>query len=607
MSVSQTALTTSQTALRDAESLTKQITAVSPKDISTCAPTLSFQLTDIETQLETLNFQEVEAAVQPQFKKNIQDAQQQLKVAHAALLNKEVEGFTQGMARLDLGTIKKTAATFSERLKKLNTENAPQAVALTTKSLLSLNTAVSAEVARLAKIREGKGVSVDSLNLQSLNLRSSSSAAIPSLAIPLFNGKAYFATINQHAAAAGIRESACTPTAAAFINEVLNNRTFTMDEVMQAGFKATDSVKARLVGKQQHFTYGEIQDKFPLLQNLAESLSLNLAEWQIVLTDQTQYTQLLNNLCNLRARLALPSIGAILTGQDISYAITVTPNPAKQGTWTYKVFDSHGNGDLMKNRSAFRIEFDTVEATSAFLAQRQPRVNYGPDVQAHIGNTYDLTPIALKRVMIGSKPQPQPSAPQIVDQSTVSILNIAALVTARSSASDPVRALSLIPDSLVDRTSFHTYFIHKNETPGVLRVDGNYGGKAFLCSEDGFRSTEVQRQRAIQRTIVEEALEGLEKAIRSNGETHDFLGILESLDLHESDRAQAQANPVFALFGIIYHLYKEASDRDASMPKPYGDFGRLAFTEETSFPVDKSFRLAAIAKLRSDLHAAWKI
>lgn len=63
---------------------------------------------------------------------------------------------------------------------------------------------------------------------------------------------------------------------------------------------------------------------------------------------------------------------------------------------------------------------------------------------------------------------------------------------------------------IADRPYFHLYFIHKNESPEKLVNDMNYGNKAMA----GFYpASNEERTRAIQRTILELVLEGMEDAI----------------------------------------------------------------------------------------------
>ena len=70
--------------------------------------------------------------------------------------------------------------------------------------------------------------------------------------------------------------------------------------------------------------------------------------------------------------------------------------------------------------------------------------------------------------------------------------------------------------SVADRPCFHLYFIHKNESPDLLVNDMQYGNKAMAGV---FPATNEERTRAVQRTIVELVLEGLENAIHFNSFT----------------------------------------------------------------------------------------
>ncbi len=211
-------------------------------------------------------------------------------------------------------------------------------------------------------------------------------------------------------------------------------------------------------------------------------------------------------------------------------------------------------------------------------------------------------PLALQPLTLSIEAQKEKIEPKQTDSSVVT-----QLLSARSLVSDPAKSLIELTLTHQDRTFFHLYSIHKNEIPQVLVADMHYGDKSFHNVGNDFQSTELQRRRALDRTLIEEIIKELEEAISlSHGHrVQHLVEFLESSSFHELDRPSGQTNLAHALFGITYHLYKDASDQDISLSKPVGsDFGRSAFTEK-NFP--QKFLLGAISRLRSDLYTAWKI
>ncbi len=612
MSISLTTpLQASQQAFQDAQSLAQSVQKGISSEVALTAEVLERQFTELSTQLETLSFQEVAAAAKTQLEKNIQDAAKQIKIGQTALLLKQVEALEQGMARSDLEGLKKASDAFRRQLQGLNAQEYPEAQSLATKAIAVLNNKIESEIRKLTQLNDQKKSepsSTSGLQLQPLFL----SSPVSSSSAELQKDRRYFAKTNLYAAAAGVRERASTPTAGEFLNAVLISRRpsqVDLDQVMKAGIQTATALKSQA---KQHVTFSEIQTKFPELRNLAETQSLNPMEWQTLLTGpgKENYTHLLNALNSLRTKLQLPAIGGILTGSSGSYALTITAHPTKKDSRIYNIFDPQGDSSVMKRNEAFRIEFDSLDAAAAFLAQRQPYVEVGSGVaplHAQLGNTYELTPVAHKRAAVGLTAKPQSVAVAKAPEPTIHEKDIAALINARASTKEPVLALSLIPEILQGRVFYHLYLIHKHETPGALKEDGAYGEKAFKCAESGFASTELQRQRAISRTIIEESLKGLELAVKQKKRQHfdDSLTPLESMELDPADRIKGLSNAAHALFSALYHVYKEASDQDASLPKPTGDFGRDAFAEEPPFPIDSRFYLAAITKVRENLAAVW--
>lgn len=168
----------------------------------------------------------------------------------------------------------------------------------------------------------------------------------------------------------------------------------------------------------------------------------------------------------------------------------------------------------------------------------------------------------------------------------------------------------LKPRLIAERPFYHLYFIHKNESPEKLNDDMQYGNKAFAGV---YPATNAERSRAVQRTIVELALENLEDAINfGDGETLiQLLAALEEIKLDPKDRAGGHENAAYNLFNAFYHLHANARVHNSSLRNPdlrqfEGDFGRIAFGKIMD-GIDPAIKIAAINKVRSDLKAAWKL
>ncbi len=166
------------------------------------------------------------------------------------------------------------------------------------------------------------------------------------------------------------------------------------------------------------------------------------------------------------------------------------------------------------------------------------------------------------------------------------------------------------PQSIADRPCFHLYFIHKNESPEKLVNDAHYGANAMA----GFYPTSnVERQRAIQRTIVEAALEGLDDAVNleAPGDVISMLKILEDVQLDAIDRPSGSHNIAHTLFGMMYNLHNEARRTNSSLIDPSdrqfnGDFGRNAFRSFIA-GIDPEIKIRAINAMQDALKAAWKV
>lgn len=164
--------------------------------------------------------------------------------------------------------------------------------------------------------------------------------------------------------------------------------------------------------------------------------------------------------------------------------------------------------------------------------------------------------------------------------------------------------------TIADRPFFHLYFIHKNETPEKLKDDMQYGNKAFAGV---YPAKNEERIRAVQRAIVEIALENLEDAINFDDDAAviELLNILESIKLDAKDRAENQENAAYNLFSVFYHLHNAARSNQTSLidpnaPEFKGDFGREGFLS-TKQGIDPAIKLAAINQVCNALKAAWKL
>lgn len=159
------------------------------------------------------------------------------------------------------------------------------------------------------------------------------------------------------------------------------------------------------------------------------------------------------------------------------------------------------------------------------------------------------------------------------------------------------------------RPCFHLYFIHKNESPQLLKDDMQYGTHAYSGI---YSAINQERLRATQRAIVELALAGMEDAINfeDNSNIVRFLRDLEEIKLDVKDRAGSQENAAFNLFGAFYREHVKARQSNSSLVDPHarefeGDFGRRGFRVKPG--IDSAVLLAAITQVRADLKAVWKV
>jgi hypothetical protein len=159
------------------------------------------------------------------------------------------------------------------------------------------------------------------------------------------------------------------------------------------------------------------------------------------------------------------------------------------------------------------------------------------------------------------------------------------------------------------RPCYHLYFIHKNEQPELLVEDLHYGTNAMAGIHP---ATNEQRSRAIQRTIVELALEGLEDAINFGaGDTISaMMKTLEEMQMNAADLLQDQ-NIAHVLFGSMYTLHCAARETNPLLINPSdsqfnNDFGRNAFSSAAD-RINLETKIAAIGEIRQALKVAWKV
>jgi hypothetical protein len=162
------------------------------------------------------------------------------------------------------------------------------------------------------------------------------------------------------------------------------------------------------------------------------------------------------------------------------------------------------------------------------------------------------------------------------------------------------------PMLIVSRVFFHLYHIHRVENPSLLRNDADYGFKAFIAF-NGFTATNSERIRALQRTVVELALSGLEEGVNAE----DTASISLLLKVLEEFNSPNEVNIAHALFGSLHRLHTESRKSnstliDPNQPRFNGDFGRNAFPVFIN-GLEKTTKLQSIAAVRDSLKSAWQI
>jgi hypothetical protein len=166
--------------------------------------------------------------------------------------------------------------------------------------------------------------------------------------------------------------------------------------------------------------------------------------------------------------------------------------------------------------------------------------------------------------------------------------------------------------NIADRPYFHLYFMCKNENPKSLVQDHNYGNKAMAGI---YPTSNVERSRAFQRTILELLLEGLKDAVNSAqpaNEIQDLLQLLETMQLDSKDMPENSKNLAHTLFEMMYEKHCKKRETHPSLihpndPRFKGDFGRIAFPMTTP-EIDPTTKIEAIDFLLcTALKNRWKI
>jgi len=165
-------------------------------------------------------------------------------------------------------------------------------------------------------------------------------------------------------------------------------------------------------------------------------------------------------------------------------------------------------------------------------------------------------------------------------------------------------------ENVVDRISFHLYYIHRKERHWLVHHDDpNYGYNAMIGVCEASNS---ERHRAILRTIAELALQKLEDAVTSNRieEIVQTLKIIEELKMNMMDMPLQQTNLAHLLFHQMYNRQVEARKTNSSLINPQDkrfnrEFGRKAFPSTEG--MDPAVKIAAVNAVRLILKQVWKI
>ncbi|MBS0650644.1 MAG: hypothetical protein JSR93_05740 [Verrucomicrobia bacterium] len=482
----------------------------------------------------------------------------------------------------------------------------------------------------------------------------------------------YFADHNQYDGryaaihtVATDRNSACTCIAPCAVLSLLQNgRGSDLNAMIGQGQQMM--VDALSVQRQnpllegEHITFADIaNDRFPELQIVLPAQFDGFGFYPKVLRQDNKavFEEAVQSLLDLKAAQGKESIGCIITSHGESGSLIVLPHPDHSGQNLFVHYDSHGSRELNDNNpNAYLVEFDRAEDAAAYLARRYPFVE---DMGEHY-NMMNLYPVILKAPaqlpLTTEIVQPAAPLPEIAQfhevvipvsqpasalnspifqasESLTQMLEQMGLLQIRPDDDADLQMLTLVaqlqsselkavfrmssdtPWNVSDRLFFHTYFIQANETPDKIPSDvDDYGRLAFL-NFGGVGSEPVERTRAIQRTLVEIGLEGIENAIRDNDieSVRRYLDILDRFELHERDRIENFSRASHSLFAALYQRYNLAQANDQSLvsahdPAFQGDFGRRGFRDEAPpHQVPQVIKLEVIRQIRQQYQQKWRV
>ncbi|MGE3535123.1 MAG: hypothetical protein AB7H48_09855 [Parachlamydiales bacterium] len=482
----------------------------------------------------------------------------------------------------------------------------------------------------------------------------------------------YFADHNQYDGryaaihtVATDRNSACTCIAPCAVLSLLQNgRGADLNALIGQGQQmmvdALEVQRQNPLLEGEHVTFADIADgRFPELQIVLPAEFGGFGFYPKVLRQDNEavFEETVQSLLDLKAAQGKESIGCIITSHGESGSLIILPHPDHLGQDLFVHCDSHGSRELNDNNPhAYLVEFDRAEDAAAYLARRYPFVE---DMGEHY-NMMNLYPVVLKDPaqlpLTTEIVQPAAAAPEIAQLHQVIIssshpasavnspiyqasgsltqmLEQIGLLQIRADDDADLQMLTLVaqlqsselkavfrmssdtPWNVSDRLFFHTYFIHANETPEKIPSDvDDYGRLAFL-NFGGVGSEPVERARAIQRTLVEVGLEGIENAIRDNDieSVRRYLDILDRFELHERDRIESFSRASHSLFAALYQRYNLAREADQSLvsahdPAFQGDFGRRGFRDEAPpHQVPQAIKLEVIRQIRQQYQQKWRI
>jgi hypothetical protein len=193
----------------------------------------------------------------------------------------------------------------------------------------------------------------------------------------------------------------------------------------------------------------------------------------------------------------------------------------------------------------------------------------------------------------------------------IALHNTTSLLTDDSSMQNLFEAITKLTELGWEGHYFHIYCIAKNEPDGEpLPTDVNYGEKA-MCGQ--YPITNSVRLRALQRSIIEFALEELKKAATENIQGNTvalIMGLLEKTEMDPKDLPNGK-NMAHILFGNLFNLQCKARETNSSLANPSDskfkpDFGRCAL-DRPNDEVSLDVKIEAIQRLYEELKKAWKI